>query len=254
MESDTHLIERLIAGYGLVVTITTLGIAALVTLGWQFLKASVERRATTAIERKLDAYRTQLHLSADAVRLDFQRRLADFDLYNVQRHRSYRRLFRRALEAEGAFAGLIGGVSVTNFLQADQSQVAELLGKLGTAGALRNEILAKWDQDRSHADRMLDQAIRMSREADADRALQRFKNDMLLSDLYVSNDVRVALKQLNSVLAKLGAYVIAPADTGPSPLVLKEQAAMRVADLREVMARDLSRGDYDKPVSITLNS
>jgi hypothetical protein len=254
MESDARLLERLIAGYGLVVTITTLGIAALVTLGWQFLKASVERRATAAIDRELDAYRTKLQLSADAVRFDFQRRMADFDLYNSQRHRLYRRIFRRALEAEGAFAGLIGGFLGNDYSRADKSQIAMLLGSLRTPGEVRDEILVHWDQDRNHANRKLDQAIRKSREAEANHFLQQFKNDMLLGDIYVSKEVRLALGQLNEVLAKMSAYAFSPADTETSPFELKTQAATRVTDLREAMARDLSRGDYGKTVGTTLNS
>ncbi len=221
MDGDAQLLESLINRLGVGLALGVVVVALIVTLGWQFLKASVESRATAAIDRELDAHRTRLQLSADAVRLDFQRRIADFGLFNDQRHRSYRRMFRRALEAEGAFAGLVGGFIGTDYSRAEKAQVATLLGEKGSPGEVREGILRRWDEDRPQANRMLDAALKKSREVEAHLAFQRFKNELLLGDLYVSQDVREALAGLNLALAALSAHIIVPNDTGARPLELK---------------------------------
>jgi predicted RNase H-like nuclease len=68
---------------------------------------------------------------------------------------------------------------------------------------------------------MLDAALKKSREVEAHLAFQRFKNELLLGDLYVSQDVREALAGLNLALAALSAHIIVPNDTGARPLELK---------------------------------
>ncbi len=252
MDSDVKLISDLIHGLGLTLATGVVLIALIVTLGWQYLKTSVEKRAIAAIDRELDAHRQQLQLSADSVRLDFQRRLADFGLYNEQRHRCYRRLFRRALEAEGALGSQVGGFIATDFSNATKDQVAEILERAGTAGEVRDAILGVWEEDRSAADRLLDDALRRARELRAHQSFQRFKNELLVSDLYVSQTVRESLIRLNLVLASLSAHIMVPDDSGVRPFELKQQASMMTAELRIAMANDLSRGDYGVPVDRTL--
>jgi hypothetical protein len=253
VDGDAQLIETLVDRLGVLLALCVVGAAVIVTLGWQFLKAGVERRATAAVDRELDAHRARLQLSADAVRLDFQRRLADFGEYNSQRHRSYRRIFRSALESEGAYSGLLGGFIGSDYSRASREQIASMLESLGVPGETRVEVVSEWDLDRAAANTMLDVALRRSREAKAQQAFQRFKNETLLWDLYVSQEVREAIMRLNLTLAALSAHLMVPSDTGRPPLILKEEANTRIVALRDAMSRDLSRGDYGTALAVTLS-
>ncbi|MFN8666295.1 MAG: hypothetical protein U0164_03740 [Gemmatimonadaceae bacterium] len=252
MDSDVDIILRLLREAGLVLAAVALVLAVVIAMAWLWLKRALERHAESVIERSIEQHRQQLQLSADSVRLDFQRRLADFAIFNAHRHRSYRVIFRRALKAQGALAGFFGLTFASDYSDASKEEVAQVLTREEVPGKHRDQILESWEGNQKHAVQLLHTVLRQAREVRALQEFQQFKNAFLLGELYISQPVREALHTLNSVLASLSAQVTVPSEDGMKALSLKDESTAALMRVRDAMVDDLRRGDYGASIDAAL--
>ncbi len=214
----------------------------------EYLKSYLQRHARQSFDKELEAHRQKLQLDADAIRLDYQRRLQDFSIYTRARHRAYVGIYRRLLFAEGALNGLWGFSFGRTWEDATIGEVKELLADRAIPGKTSSEILSIWDTDNKCAREKLDLALAEWKQSDASRKLTNLRNYQLMNELYCSPEIRTATEKCYQLFVKYWVQLRVPDRQDYEKIErLKAESQGSVVDLRCTMQRELQRGDYDRP-------
>lgn len=247
--------------YGAVLTLVVAVSAGVLGLAMLFLREWTKRLARQALDKELEEHRHRLQMQADAIRLDQQRQLRDFDLFTQKRHRAYAGMYRRLLEAEGSAALLWGGRAVPTFEDYTQENVTELLASRKFPGQTVSEVMEAWNRNKQEGIERLNAALRQWEQQEAARRVQLARNYQLLRELYFSPTVRDAVqdayKKLSDLTIELRYFGSAHGfpDDRPTNIPQKKVAVQSaITNVRDLMQAELQRGDYVAATPVTPTS
>ena len=248
----TTAVREILVTYGLGTLVLVAVVAIFVQLALVYATDRIQSHVRAAVSRELDRHKIGLELAADSVRVDFQRRLADFGEYNSRRHRAYRSLFQKLLEAEGAFAATVGGFVQPDYSKKSLAELKEIIDRLRLGDEVRDELVPLWEGDRSLAVTKLERFLAQARKNLALVKHQEFKNTWLRQGLYVSPEVDGVLQLSNLAMAAASAELLSGHSDGLRLLAKKKELIELTERARAVMQADLSRGDYGTQVAASL--
>lgn len=252
LQTDTQVANQLVTRFGVVVALVIVAIAGVIALGVLFLRSWVERLARQAFDKELETHKHRLQIEADAIRVEQQRQLRDFDLFTQERHRAYAGVYKRLLIAEGAVGMLRGLRKVPAYEEYSKENVRALLEEKHFAGSTVEGVLSLWDTDRRGAIKLLREALSEWEKQDALRKVQLARNYQLLRELYFSETVRGAVEAAYVKLNGLAREWTNPWP-GPTSPGLEKESHEALITLRNLLQAELARGDYvaaPAPISV----
>jgi len=215
------------------------------------LTAAATARGSLPAQKELASHTEAERLNADARRLDFQRRLSEFQTLAAKRHDAYIRVYRRLVRAEGRTLAARGGILVVRptYEDADRNNIEILLASPKLPGATRTHILSLWDDEATRPQAIKElHALQQRVELDAAYdSVRRARNDWILYALYLSPHVSDAVK---AALDAMGAHVFTLQTEelrGRGVEMIQQEDKIRtlVAKATALMKQDLARADFE---------
>ena len=222
-----------------------IGIGSPALVGWvarNYIKGFIDH----SFNRELETHKHALAAISDKIKFDYQRRISDFNLYNAQRHKTYPSLYKAILEAHGAAKSLSIGLITHSFDGYSESEIDSLLVERRIGEAKRQEITRLWNVDRGGSVQEVLRMLRIAEVNDARHSWSQAKNLWLSSELYLSEDVTEACKQvLDPLIAVITKFEFERYGLDHKDITaLLETGDAKLSVLKESMKEDLSRGDY----------
>ncbi len=164
------------------------------------VKIYIEKKISTGVahnfSKHLEKYRHDLSIEVEKARTNFQAELADINLYLSRKHESIEKVFTSILVAHGAVTGLLGFAHSLTFQEYNGDDIWKYMEKRRFPKGKREEILSFWDTDRRKATAILEPYSRMFDVQNARRKLDEATNQMLLGEIYLTDDIIAKSKEL----------------------------------------------------------
>lgn len=165
-------------------------------LGRVYIERRLRRGVDARFDEKLEEHKHALSLLTEQARFDFQRRLADFNLFAERKHVAAAKLWEAARIAHGYVVGLYGVNSELTFEEFNAEDMRAHLDGLGVPKGKQDEVLGGWASDRKAAVARLRPYLAMLRYLEAERKLKEAQNTAYLNELYFPDDVIQATTDL----------------------------------------------------------
>jgi len=157
--------------------------------------------------KKLEKYKQQLDLSTESARFDFQRKIQDFSLYTVKKHKTYLKLHKLLLEAEAHICGLYGGGTELTYQEHNEKDIRNLMENENFPEGKIEEIFNVWNQrGKDSAIKRMKNFLRIIEVQKADNSYIFLKNYFWNSKLYFSKKVEEKSNEIVNLLGSLMAH------------------------------------------------
>lgn len=240
-------IQTLILTLGLPLAGVVVSIAVAVFLALTWAKRRVEGAADRAVASSIEKEKHSLNVALEQHRLDHQRLMHDFTLFADRRRLWYERTFHAILRAEGAAIGPTGFVESVDVSEASAEQIKTEFSKHKFPQGEVDECLSLWVTDRPAGVERFEKLMARAALLRAVRLQHKAKNVSLLGEIYLSDEVRLAVSNANKAIwTVIGFRQFPDAFDGESYHKASRAAEAAVNAVRSLMQKELARGDYAK--------
>ncbi|MEO8622898.1 MAG: hypothetical protein ABI625_17630 [bacterium] len=172
-------------------------------------KIYTERRINGGVDArfasKLEEHKQSLGILTETAKFDFQRRLADFNLFAVRKHEAAAKVWEGARIAHGFVTGLYGVQSELTFEEFNRDDMILHLTDLGVPKGKQDEALTNWPADRESKLAQLRPYLGMLRLQEAERKLREAQNIAYLHELYFPDHV---VEAMNAFFKELNTWIV----------------------------------------------
>jgi len=237
-------------------TLTVTVASAIVFVGaavWAGVKYFTKRNFDHYFEKNLERHKSDLQNILELNKFDLQRKMHDFSLYTTKKHEIYPKLYQLFLLADGRLGELRGFQSKYDFKTLNAEQIIYILKtEYEIPEVSYQKYLTDWDaRKESFIDDFIDFMRRVEFQR-ANRAIIEAKNNALLYDLYLSNEVSEKLLKLSGLLRS---YLVDAEHVkdfiGPERTALaqemahtEEEITKLILEIKSIMQSELKKGYY----------
>lgn len=154
-------------------------------------KFAIERAVKSAVDHRfatrLEDHKHDLEIASEAVRFDFQRRLAGSGLYLERQHTAAAGIYAAVRVAHGEVSRLFGAYRSMSLASCDQEDLQELFERFEILSGKRQELLAIWKGDRKKGEEAIHRHLFELGPARAEAKLEAAGNQMYLNEIYFSD-------------------------------------------------------------------
>jgi len=169
------------------------------------LRQYIERRIQAGVDARfalrLESYKHELQLVAEATKFDFQRRLSDVTQYAAKKHAASAEVYAAMRLAHGAALGLRGFRQEFTFEEFNRDDLAKHMASRDVPLGMQERILSGLAHDRAKAIDEMKNYLRVMDRQDAERKFHMARNAALLNDLYFNDKVVEAINGFFDLLA-----------------------------------------------------
>ena len=208
---------------------------------------------TVYFNKRLENYKHELNLITENARYNFQRKIQDFSLYTVEKHKRYIELHKLILNAHGRIFELSGRVSSLDLKEFGKSDIEIYLEDRNLLRKKRLELLSLWDKDTSNnketAISEINQYCRALDIGGARDELTEARNYYLKSRLYLSTTADASIKDFLDKLSKRLGYMEFPdGNAGEEIRSLQNEISVKLDEIVMQMKEELSIGYYESDI------
>jgi len=156
-------------------------------------------------QEKITLFSHQLDLATEAERFNYQRKIQDFNLYNVKKHENYIRLYELLLEAESRILGIYGFKTELAYEEHNEVDFKRIMTEEKFPEGKIEEIFGIWkNRGKEDAIKEMKKFFRLIEIKKADNSFWALKNHFMISKLYLSDTMDV---KFDSFLTSIGSLL-----------------------------------------------
>ncbi|CAG7651724.1 hypothetical protein ACFQI7_27885 [Paenibacillus allorhizosphaerae] len=221
-----------------------------------FFKLAVNSFIDNKFKERLETHKKELQLIVEANKFDYQRKIADFNLYTAKRHESYMDLYDKVLLADGYIRSLMGFQNRPDYREYGLEDLEKWLKSFNLLSNKIEEFKNKWTKtegvdktrERQELHREIGNYIRMVEVQVANLKLSEAKNYFLSKRLYFSDEVIVLtsaiIADLNNFSTRVE-YLRAHQEPFLDRQSLEQAIENNLESVRKKIKAELSVGDYN---------
>lgn len=210
-----------------------------------YLQEQIKNIVRTESDRALADYRHGHDKALAEANAKHQKLLRDYGQYSAKRHDVYAQLYKRVRIANDRYASLLGFLSTPDFSKYDEEDIESYRKTYKLrARDVRKALELQSANDSIALGKHLDRLHWKVLVHRADRAFASAKNTEALYDLYLSDDVRLAMLAVRQAMAAVSvSFMHDDDDRDRKQMEKKHEMIARVGDLFRVMQKELDRRD-----------
>ncbi len=239
--------------------IFSLGIpASVTTLLFFLLRKYFGSKIDLASKKSLAEHQQKLDLVGESAKLNFQRKIQDFSLYNSKKHEKYIELHKLFLEAQSRLLGLYGLRSRPSFVEYSEDDLRKKMETEGFVSGKIDEVLEIIRTvGRDEGIGKMRKYLRMIEFQKAERSIQQVQNFYWISKLFFSDNIDRKSDELLKIMNELNSYYITYMDTPPTDIqerkdyrentsVLEKNINELINEIIVSLKEELSVGYYEE--------
>jgi hypothetical protein len=217
-------------------------------LSFRTFKTWLNSRITAGVQHqfneRLQEHKHTLEMAAEEAQFEYQRRIADFNLYSAKVHDSYAELWKRIRYAYSRVIDLRQERSL-EFEYYNADDVESRLTREEIPSGKRTAVLKIWNDDRPAGVKALNEVLRYKQLHNAVNGIIEANAAFLSNELYLSDEV----SQLTGIflvhLEHVRLFIQEPERTwsGEGQHMVHEASDM-LKTLKAAMRKDMTRGYY----------
>lgn len=226
------------------------GLPVLVLASRTWIVSRVEGAVKSSFAKQLESHKSELLLTAEAARFDYQRRFQDFALFVAKKHEANARLYRSLLETEGRVSDLLpqSFQYSPTFDDFNESDLENFLKEQEYPSAKCEEIIGLFRTSRSQAVEAFLEYRDTVRRWKAQKSKDRATRYYLFNALYLSQEVAGLCEKVLIAFQR----IILDAQTPGSQhmaraLIAMQESSADLKQLRGAMQNELAAGYYSPP-------
>jgi len=201
------------------------------------------------LQRDIKFHEQKLQVMTEGVKFDFARRQQDFGLYSTKRHEVYLKLHQALAEAQSRVIRLRGYRELSDYSKYSKEEIKKWLDDNGLGQEQKDTVLSRWDSDKTGAVAEVHKLLKLLEEYQASVAIGEANNILIEFQLYMSDIIVFAVRELvkNLKLLLINYKSLASVDVTK----LEEQRILKIKIEEEVdtvtgrMKQELKKGYYD---------
>lgn len=190
------------------VTVQSVALLVGVPLLSLWLQERVKNLAREASDKVLQDYRHEHEKELAALEAQHQRQLTDFSLFTQKRHEVYGALYRRVRMAADLYGSMLWISSMPDFARYSLEDAIAYCDFNKVSGAARRNVLAAFEPGSGQdSAKSLQDLHHLVERRIAQRHFVKAKSIEALHEVYLSDDVRDAMQEVRSRIARVSVLV-----------------------------------------------